>query len=201
MNQSATTTTEAVACELAQPELFHPAEISGWGALGRREQRFAEALFSGLNQTQAAKSAGVRGSESNVRAAGARLAAKPSVRRVLGQLWHRSGADVSLIVRQAAAIAERSFREWEHGENSEGREKALTEWKTAAGILSAIHGRMTINVAGQIDHRHGGALVQIPPDALPALAQLRRNVLLARAESTGTGEPDAGARVTGGAAA
>ncbi len=95
-----------------QPEFFRLEEVAGYGGLSRRERVFAEAIFAGCNQTQAARRAGVLGGKSNVRAAGAKLAAKPSVRAVIYQAWAKSGANIDDTVRQASAIAGRAFTDW-----------------------------------------------------------------------------------------
>ncbi len=163
-----------------QREFFRLEEIAGYGGLSRRERLFTEAIFAGCNQTQAARRAGVLGGESNVRAAGAKLAAKPSVRAVIYQAWAKSGANIDDTVRQASAIAGRAFADWMEGESPERRAAARAEWQAAAALLASIHGRLGIKVEGSVNHEHRGvvAAVTVPAAALHDFAVMRRDALL-----------------------
>ena len=161
-----------------QPELFTVEAVQGYGALGRKERAFAAAIFSGCNQTEAARRAGIDGEDSYVRAAGCKLAAKGSVQAVLYQAWAKSGANIDTVVRQAAAISARAFNDWQQGETPERRAAARTEWKEAATLLASIHGKLQLKISGEVQHSVNGEVAfTLPPSALPVLAQMRREVL------------------------
>ena len=161
-----------------QAELFTVEAVQGYGALGRKERAFAAAIFSGCNQTEAARRAGIDGEDSYVRAAGCKLAAKGSVQAVLYQAWAKSGANIDTVVRQAAAISARAFRDGEQGETPERRASARTEWKEAATLLASIHGKLQLKISGEVQHTVNGEVAfTLPPSALPVLAQMRREVL------------------------
>ena len=164
-----------------QAELFTVETVQGYGALGRRDRAFAEAIFAGCNQTEAARRAGIDGEDSYVRAAGCKLAAKSSVQAVLYQAWAKSGANIDTVVRQAAAISARAFNDWQQEETPERRASARTEWKEAATLLASIHGKLQLKISGDVQHQHSGMVgsvqMTVPDSALHAFALIRRQNL------------------------
>ncbi len=59
----------------------------------------------------------------------------------------------------------------------------MKEWRDASALIASIHGRLGIRIDGQINHAHAHlnvSPVSVPEAALGPLAQLRRDVLVAR---------------------
>lgn len=195
------TVTRPPATAWNQGELFELADVEGYGTLTRRERLFAAAIFEGHTQREAARRAGVPGSDEVLDVAGSRLIRSPAVRRLLDQAWTRAGADISATLREAEEIRRRAYRELVDSQNAKRSKDALDQWKTAAALIATIHGKLSLNVTGSISHTGAVATVAIPAEALQGLAQMRREVLVARATSTGAGGPDAKPPATEGAAA
>lgn len=165
--------------------LFDLAEVEGFGALSRRDRMFCEGIVLGLSQRQAARAAGVQGDDAAVDVIACRLAKKPEVRRFLGQCWTRSGADIAQTLMQATRIQQRAWHDYETATNREARAAAMKEWREASTLVASIHGKLSLRVDGQIDHRHSGAVgvVTVPESALAALAGAHREVIEARLAS------------------
>jgi hypothetical protein len=163
-----------------QGALFDLTEVEGFGKLTRREKDFAEGIFAGLSQRQAARSAGVKGDDASVDVIAHRLMRSPDVRRFLGQAWQRSGASIDETLRQAARVQARAMTDYENATNREARAAAIKEWRDASTLIASIHGRLSVRVDGQINHQHGGHVNVIHESALPALAEIRRAVVAQR---------------------
>jgi hypothetical protein len=172
----------AVAPAILQGELFELADVEGYGVLTRRERIFAQAIFDGCTQREAARRAGVTGSDESADVAASRLIRSPQVRRLLDQAWTRAGADISQTLREAEEVRRRAYRELIDAPNSKRGKDALDQWKVAATLIATIHGRLSLRVEGQINHTHGGviATVVVPAEALPAMAALRREIMRER---------------------
>lgn len=163
-----------------QQELFTVEAVQGYATLGSRERRFVQALFEGCNQTEAARAAGVKGSEEYIRKAAHQLAHKGSVQAVMNQAWVRAGASIDGTLKQAAELQQRTFSEAITAETPERRKLAFAQWKDASALIASIHGKLTLKLDGTLTHKHEINSVTVPADALPALAQLRRDVVTAR---------------------
>lgn len=161
-----------------QSELFTVESVQGYGVMGARERKFVQALFEGCNQTEAAKKAGVEGSDEYLRKAGCKLAQKGSVQAVMNQAWVRAGASIDTTLKQAAELQQRTFAEAIKADSPEKRKAAFTQWREASVLIAGIHGKLTVKVEGTI--RHEGNVVTVPAEALPALAALRRDVVTSR---------------------
>jgi hypothetical protein len=170
-----------------QGELFDLARVEGYGVLTRRERMFAAAIFEGHTQREAARRAGVVGSEEVLDVAGARLIKSDKVRRLLDQAWTRAGADIAQTLREAEEIRRRAYREIADGRNAKASREAMVQWREAATLIASIHGRLAVRVEGQIDHRHGGAIgaFTVPESALATLAQMRREVIVESSRDAG----------------
>jgi hypothetical protein len=170
----------------SQGTLFDLAEVEGFGALSMRERRFCEAITQGLSQRQAARFAGVTGDDAACDVAGSRLARKPEVRRYLDQYWRRAGATIETSIAQAMRMQAHAFARFEEATDRATRADAMRQWQIATTMLATIHGKLSLNVSGTIDHRHahahihGHAPESIPAEALPFLAQVRRSVVAER---------------------
>lgn len=134
-----------------QAELFELDQVEGYAALARRERLFAEGIFRGLTQREAAKQAGVGGDDTVVDATASRLLRSVKVQRVLNQAWVRSGASIDTTLRQAAEIAMRAFNEWQNGNTAERREAARKEWQAAAAFIVQVHAKLQVEVKGGIN--------------------------------------------------
>jgi phage terminase small subunit len=156
----------------AQPELFALADVAGYGALSQRERLFVEGLMAGKTRAEAARAAGVTGSEENVRTAGSRLAAKPRVAAVLAQAWRRSGANIEQTAAQAAEIASRAAEKLREATSPKERAQALREWDRASTLLASIHGKLQLTINGQMLHDHNHMLMT--PELAERLVASRR---------------------------
>lgn len=183
--EPATSTTEEPVAQ--QDELFALESVQGYGVLTARERRFCEALFEGCTQREAAKRAGFQGSDEVLDAAASRAVRNVKVRSVMNQAWTRSGASIEDSLKQAAELQRLSFCEAVTAPTAERRKLAFAQWKEATALIASIHGKLTLNVNGTMRHEHTvtGLAVTIPESALPALAQLRRDVITERTTSGG----------------
>jgi hypothetical protein len=165
-----------------QGMLFDLADVEGFGALSRRERMFCEGIVLGLSQRQAARAAGVQGDDAAVDVIACRLAKKPEVRRFLGQCWTRSGANIAQTLMQATRIQQRAWHDYETATNRDARAAAMKEWREASTLVASIHGKLSLRVDGQIDHRHSGAIgvVTVPKSALEDFAKMHREVVVSR---------------------
>lgn len=159
-----------------QPELFDLAQVEGWGVLTRKEREFARAILEGCSQREAAKRAGYEGSEEVIDAAASRAVRSVKVQRLLSQAFDRAGASIELPLRQAAEILVRAMAEWRRGTSAETRAEARKEWEAAASYIASIHGKLKLRIEGQVHHLHQD-IIPIPPESLPAIAQMRRDVI------------------------
>jgi hypothetical protein len=173
-------TTPAPSGPGVQTDLFDLAEIEGFGSLSRRERDFAEGIFAGLSQRQAARAAGVTGDDATVDVIAHRLMRSRDVVRFMAQAWQRSGASIDKTLREATRMQTRAMADYESATNREARAAAVREWKDASALIASIHGRLSVRVDGQINHLHGGEVNMIPAAALPALAAIRRAAVAER---------------------
>lgn len=157
----------------AQPELFALADVAGYGALSRREQLFVGGLLVGKTRAEAARDAGVAGSDENVRTAGSRLAAKPRVAAVIAQAWSRSGAKIEHTLAQAEEIAARASAKLRDATDPKERAQLLREWTQASTLKASILGKLKvgIDVAGAVAHVH------LTPDEMALMEDLNRGLI------------------------
>jgi hypothetical protein len=177
MNSSPTASVAVLSPTPAQANLFDLSDLDGFGALSRREQRFAEAIVSGMSQRQAAKFAGISGDQSCLDSAGYDLARKAQVRRVVTQALNRAGASIDTTLAQAVRVQLRALDDWEKATDLKARQAAHREWLAAATLIASIHGRLNINVTGGLNHEQS---FTVPAAALEAMAQMRREVVAQR---------------------
>ena len=175
-----TNTNTATPAPPAQLDLIELSEFSGYGELKAHEVRFAEAVFQGMTQRAAARAAGVKGSDEVCDQAGHKLMRRPRVQRLLAQAWQRSGASIHQTLRQAAQLQMQAYSEIQQSSAASHRRDAFRLWKDTSTLIASIHGRLTLNVTGQIDHAHTHVGFMLPPTALPVLAQMRREASEAR---------------------
>ena len=159
-----------------QSELFSVDSVQGYSILTARDRRFVQALFEGCNQTEAARRAGIEGSEEYLRKAGCTMVTKGKVQALMAQAWTRAGANIDTTLRHAAELEARAFAEAIAAETPERRKAAQALWHQAATLIASIHGKLSLRLEGRIDHHHSGT-VPIPAEALPAMAQMRRDLL------------------------
>jgi hypothetical protein len=170
----------------SQPELFALEQVEGYGVLSARERRFAQALFEGKTQRQAARDAGVEGSDEVVDVTAHKLARSAKVQRLLNQAWSRAGASIDNTLRQAAELQQQAFLEATSAPNRSERMEGFRKWKDASALIASIHGKLTVNVKGSVDHTlQSPGMVLIPEAALAGFAQLRRTVEVHELEQEG----------------
>lgn len=158
-----------------QQELFTVEDVQGYAALSGRDRRFVQALFEGCNHTEAARRAGIEGTDEYVRKAACMMVRKGKVVAVMNQAWTKAGANIDETLRQATELAKRAYAEAIAAETPERRKAAQALWKDAATLIASIHGKLTLRIDGKVDHNHTTVLV--PAEALPAMAQMRRDVI------------------------
>jgi hypothetical protein len=129
-----------------QLQLIDLAEFDGFGALSRREQEFAQAIFEGLTQRAAAARAGVTGSPEVLDQAGYALMRNAKVQRLLAQAWNRSGASIHRTLAQAAELQQKAFAEAVDGSTAEKRREAMKQWQAASTLIASIHGKLSVRV-------------------------------------------------------
>ncbi len=162
-----------------QIELFTLEEIEGYSELRPRERRFAEAIFSGCTSREAAKRAGIEGNENVVDATASRLLRSVKVQRVMNQAWAKSGASIDATLRQAAELQQINFAAAKNETlNLTERAAAFRRWRDASALIASINGKLVIVPPG------AGVGVPIPPEALPFLAEMRRDVVRNRVGSS-----------------
>lgn len=161
-----------------QPELFTVETVQGYGALGAKERLFVQALFEGKTQREAARSAGIQGDDKRLDEAGSKLARTGKVSALMNQAWARSGASIDDTLKQAAELQRLTFAEAASAPTAERRKAAFEQWAKTAALIASIHGKLQLNVTGSVAHTHTGEVsFTLPPSALPALAQMRRDVV------------------------
>lgn len=165
-----------------QLDLIDLASFSGFGELSRREQLFAEGIFSGLTQRAAAAHAGVTGPTEQLDQAGHTMMRNPRVQRVLAQAWQKSGASIHKTLAQAAHLQQIAYDQAVRADTAKARETAMRQWKDASTLIASIHGKLAVRIEGNVthDHHHSGAVTTIPAEALPAFAEIRRAVIVER---------------------
>lgn len=188
MAEPATTIPQGAAQQ--QAELFTVESVQGYAVLPRKERQFVEALFGGCSQTEAARRAGIEGSEEYLRKAACKLVRKGNVLAVLNQAWVRSGASIDTSLKQAAELQQRTFAEAQSAETPEKRKAAFAQWRDTTALIASIHGKLSLRIDGTMHHRHDvhGLAITVPESALPALAQMRRDVISERIGAIAGGE-------------
>ena len=162
-----------------QPELFAIETVAGYGQLCAKERLFTQALFEGCTQREAIKRAGVAGSDEVLDVAASKLVRTGKVQAIMNQAWARSGASIEDTLRQAAELQRRAFHEATTATSAVGRKTASQQWREASALIASIHGKLSVNVK----HEHSGEIgvtIAVPEAALGALANARRDVLVAR---------------------
>lgn len=170
-----------------QPELFAVETVQGYAQLGRKEQLFAQALFEGRSQRDAARHAGITGDDSAVDVAASKLVRTGKVQAVMNQAWTRSGASIEDTLRQAAELQRRAFAEAATSGALSNRKVAFEQWLKTSALIASIHGKLSVKVTGTVTHEHGGMINIIPESALTALAAIRRDAVSARMTGTAGG--------------
>jgi hypothetical protein len=160
----------------SQPELFALEEIEGYGVLTRRERLFAEALFEGKNQREAAIAAGITGTDEVINVSASKLVRSVKVRKLMNQAWDRAGASIETTLRQAAQLQQQAFLEATTASNRDERLEAFKKWKDASTLIASIHGKLQVKVDSTVTHLAGPGMVLIPENALAGFAELRRTV-------------------------
>jgi hypothetical protein len=117
-------------------------DCDGFGELTLRERLFAEAIVAGYTQREAARQAGVSGSNQVVDTIAYRLARSPRVKRVLGQAWLRSGVSMARTLAHAAELETSAFYEASVATTAEARHEAFRRWIEAATLIASVHGRV-----------------------------------------------------------
>lgn len=163
----------APAASLQQPELFAVETVQGFGALKFKEQRFVQALFEGRTQRDAARAAGYEGSDEVVDVCASKLVRRGKVNALMNQAWTRSGASIDDTLRQAAELQRRSFCEAQEATTAERRREAFRQWREASTLIASIHGKLQLKVSADVNVTGQVGFV-LPPEALPVLAQMRR---------------------------
>lgn len=163
-----------------QLDLIELDQFTGFGDLSRKEQLFAEGIFAGLTQRRAAAHAGVTGSPEVLDQAGHAMMRNPRVQRVLAQAWAKSGADIHRTLAQAAHLQAIAYEQAVCADTAKARETAMKQWRDASALIASIHGKLSVRIDGQINHAHLHAAAVIPEAALGVLAQMRRDVQIAR---------------------
>ncbi len=182
MNASALSS-EAPATTAAQLDLLDLSQFDGFGSLSKREQDFAAAIFEGLTQRAAAARAGVTGSPEVLDQAGHSLMRNPRVQRLLAQAWAKSGASIHRTLAQAAHLQMLAYQQAVEADTAKVREAAMKQWAQCSTLIASIHGKLSLNIAGSIQHEHGGQVNVIHESVLPALSAMRRAVVEMRAQS------------------
>lgn len=163
-----------------QPELFTVDTVQGYQTLKRKPRLFVQALFEGRSQREAARIAGHLGSDEVVDACASRLVRSAKVQALMNQAWARSGASMDDTLRQAAELQRQTYREAVEAPNAKRRKLALDQWAKTSALIASIHGKLQLKISGEVQHTHNGEVAfTLPPSALPALAQMRRDVVAA----------------------
>lgn len=161
-----------------QPELFTVETVQGYGALGRKERLFVQALFEGRSQRDAARIAGHQGSDEVVDACASRAVRNAKVQALMNQAWARSGASIDDTLKQAAELQRQAYCEAAEAPTAERRKAALDQWAKTSALIASIHGKLQLNISGSVAHTVSGEVsFTLPPSALPVLAQMRRDVV------------------------
>lgn len=158
-----------------QQELFSVETVQGYSLLTARDRKFVQALFEGCNQTEAARRAGIEGTDEYLAKAACLMVRKGRVQAVMNQAWARAGASIETTLRHAAELEARAFAEAIAAQTPERRKAAQTLWHQAATLIASIHGKLSMRIEGKVDHNH--TTVVVPAEALPAMAQMRRDVI------------------------
>jgi phage terminase small subunit len=159
-----------------QTELFSLETIEGYGVLDARKQKFALALFEGHTQREAARLAGYAGDDATLDVQASKLVRSPKMQGLMTQAWSRSGASIDRTLCQAAELQQQAFLEATTAQNRTERLEAFRKWKDASALIASIHGKLTVNVSGKIDHTINANMVYVPAEALDGLARMRRRV-------------------------
>ncbi len=161
-----------------QSELFTVESVQGYGALGRKERLFVQALFEGRTQREAARLAGHMGSDEVLDACASRVVRNVKVQALMNQAWARSGASIDDTLRQAAELQRLTFAEAACAASAPRRADAFAQWAKVSTLLASIHGKLQLKISGDVQHTVNGEVAfTLPSSALPVLAQMRRDVL------------------------
>lgn len=167
--------------EPQQLEIFDVAQVHGYGALKRRERLFVQGLFEGKSQREAARMAGLSGTDEAVDAAASRLVRNAKVSAVMNQAWARSGADIDDTLRMVTELQRKTFAEARAADSPEKRREPIRQFCGVTALIASIHGRLSMRIDGNVEHRHSGAVgvapMTVPASALHAFALLRRQNL------------------------
>ncbi|RME71370.1 MAG: hypothetical protein D6781_04400 [Verrucomicrobia bacterium] len=157
--------------------LFELSEISGYGELRGREVKFVEAIVAGRTQREAAQAAGVRASTTGaLDVAASKLAASPRVRRVLRIAWERAAQGLEKDLLQLQEVIDRAAEEMRRAGSAKARAAAFNEFEKAVKLKAAIHGRLTVNFRGEVEHRH----VVLSQELRQQLIEARRALISSR---------------------
>jgi hypothetical protein len=172
---------EELTLDAKQTELFTVQTVQGYGSLGRKERLFVQGLFEGKSQREAARMAGLTGTDEAVDAAASRLVRNAKVSSVMNQAWARSGAAIEDTLRMVAELQRKTFTEAQAADSPEKRREPIRQFCGVTALIASIHGRLSMRIDGTVQHNHSGAIgvaqITVPDSALHAFALLRRENL------------------------
>jgi hypothetical protein len=178
--------------EPQQIEIFDVAQVHGYGALKRRERMFVQGLFEWKSQRDAARMAGLVGTDEAVDAAASRLVRNATVSAVMNQAWARSGAAIEDTLRMVAELQRKTFNEAQAADSPEKRREPIRQFCGVTALIASIHGRLSMRIDGNVQHQHSGVVgsvqMTVPDSALHAFALIRRENL-ERARSQAESKP------------
>ena len=65
--------------------------------------------------------------------------------------------------------------EAQEAQTPERRREAFRQWREASTLIASIHGKLQLKISGDVSVTHSGEVgFVLPPEALPALAKMRR---------------------------
>jgi len=158
------------------PGFDHFKAPAGFQSLSAQQQTFVLVYIQTGNQTYAAASAGYK----SPNARGSELRKNPSIAAVIAQAMQRAGATPE---RNLARIEEATVK-WHalamaSGNTDAGR-KAAKLAKDYMTLLASIHGKLNLNLTGNIDVNHK---VEVKPEDYDKLHSLRQGYLKMNAEA------------------
>ena len=178
------------------PELPH-----GASQLTRRQLTFCVEFIRTGSATEAARRAGYSDPESD----GSRCQKMPEVAAFLAKASLPISKDVDQLIVRAAQRSRAMHDLWQHERDKPDTTRSvalLLKLETAAhradsllatllGKIQGVHltGELNHTVGGTVKHSHEHQMVPVPAEALPLLAEMRREVVLAE---RGQGMPSTG---------
>lgn len=178
------------------PELPH-----GASQLTRRQLSFCVEFIRTGSATEAARRAGYSDPESD----GSKVQKSPEVAAFLAKAALPISKDVDQLIVRAAHRSRAMHELWQHERDKPDTTRSIAQLlklemaahradallATLLGKVQGVHltGELNHTVGGTVKHSHEHNVVPVPADALPLLAQMRRDVVLAE---RGAGMPKTG---------